>query len=104
MLPKQNRIPSQEISAILRNGLRSRDTSIDLFYKKTTPIPRFAVIVSTKIDKRATVRNRMKRLVREAVHHLLPSLSAPMDGVFVVRGKLPDNIVEIEKLVGALLK
>lgn len=104
MLPKINRTPSEEISTILRDGVRKRGKIIDLVYKTTVSIPRFAVIVSTKIDKRAVARNCMKRLVREAVQHRIPSMKIGMDGVFVVRGKLPDNIGEIEKLVGALLK
>lgn len=104
MLPKINRIPSQAIPDILQHGLRIRGECIDLVYKKIRPPSRFTVIVSTKIDKRAVIRNRMKRLVREAIHHLLPSLKQSIDGVFIVRKKLPDNEIDVEKQIQKLLK
>ena len=104
MLPKPNRIPSKNIADILRKGARIRGSCVDFVYKNTTLPPRFSVIVSTKIDKRAVVRNRMKRLVREAVWHILPSMKQGLDGVFIVRKKLPDNEIDVEKQMQKLLK
>lgn len=39
------------------------------------PTPRFTVVVSTKVDKRAVRRNRLKRIVREFLRLRLPALS-----------------------------
>lgn len=36
--------------------------------------PRIAVVVSQKVSKRAVVRNRIRRQVQGAIHHLLPQL------------------------------
>lgn len=33
---------------------------------------RFVIVISTKIDKRATKRNRMRRLIRESLRRLVP--------------------------------
>lgn len=44
---------------------------------------RFAFVISTKVDKRATVRNRMRRLLAESVQHMLPSLRPGIDGILV---------------------
>lgn len=41
---------------------------------KTTKGPsRFIIVVSAKIDKRATKRNRMRRLIRECLRRLVPT-------------------------------
>jgi len=62
---------------------------MDFVFKKTSETPRFAVIVSVKIDKRAVIRNRMKRLVREAIQKEIPSLTLTVDGVFLIKKKFP---------------
>ncbi len=71
-----------------------------------TPLakPRFAFIVSTKIDKRATVRNRMRRVLSESVRHLLPTI-APIDGIFIAKKNFADlPQTDVEKIVSALLR
>jgi ribonuclease P protein component len=77
---------------------------MDLVYKTTSHPPRFAVVVSSKIDKRATHRNRMKRLVREAVRRQLPSIENGVDGVLIVRRRIPDSEQEVEGIMTELLK
>jgi ribonuclease P protein component len=49
---------------------------------------RFAFIVSTKIDKRATVRNRIKRLMSEAVRLSMDSIKPGIDCVVIARREL----------------
>jgi ribonuclease P protein component len=67
--------------------------------------PRFAFIVSTKIDKRATVRNRIRRVMSESVRLLLPAITKPVDCVFVARRDLSTlTIAEVQKIVTDLLQ
>lgn len=115
MLSSHNRLLSSDISPILRTGMRVRGEFFDLIYQNRQPLlhvvtesrtplagPRFAIIVSSKVDKRATKRNRMKRLVREAVRKLLPSIREEIGGVFVVRRRLPDTADAVLSLVQKL--
>ena len=70
---------------------------LTLRYKKTNEQPRFAFIVSVSIDKRATQRNRMRRLLSESVRHLRPRI-AQIDATLVARrtiGKVLQTEVEI---------
>ena len=80
MLAKQYRLPSYLIPQLLKKGRRfysqsfvliahqSRRFSRDPVQANASPGPsRFAFIVSKKIDKRASKRNRFKRLLREAI-------------------------------------
>ncbi len=99
MLPSLHRLPKEEISAILRRGLRVRVDALELVYRKTSGLSRFGFVVSTKIDKRAVKRNRMRRVLSESVRHLLPSLSR-CDGIFIARKNISElSQVDAEKLV-----
>jgi ribonuclease P protein component len=102
MLSSRHRLPKEEIARVLRRGLHVRSEVVELIYRKTTGIPRFAFIISTKIDKRATVRNRMRRVLSESVRHVLNTTN-PIDGIFIAKKNFADlPQTEVEKIVTAL--
>lgn len=104
MLPKPYRLPSDRIAEVLRKGKRVYREGLQLIIQKNhLNTPRLAVIVPVRLNKRATVRNRVKRLIREAVRKLLPTFPVGVDGVFMVRGRLPDRESEVEKTVQQLM-
>lgn len=87
----------------MRRGKRYSSGPLQLVASPgTSAAPRFAFVVSTSVDKRATKRNRMKRLLRESVQKKLEEVG-PIDGVFVVRQKFPDTQQEVDTLVAELL-
>ena len=53
------------------------------------PANRYAVVAGKKVGK-AVQRNRLKRLVREAIRHLHPELAPGHDVVVVVRGTVEE--------------
>ena len=53
----------------------------------TLPTSRFGFIISRRVGN-AVVRNRVRRLLREAVRHALPRLKAGFDIVFIVRNEI----------------
>ena len=88
MLPKSNRLPSLEIRALMYRGKRLSAPELQLVYHTNKlGVARFAFVVSTNIDKRATVRNRIKRLLRQSVRHLLPEIKPGFDIIFIIKGK-----------------
>lgn len=104
MFPAANRIPSPEIKTVLRsrNRVSSKEFQI-IFDKNTVSASRFAVIVSTKIDKRATVRNRIKRLIRESICHLLRQIAPGWDCVVMARTNVSEGKqVEVEEIIKEL--
>jgi len=104
MLPQDLRLPSIEIAPLLRQGKRIRAGSVEFVFRKTEKGRRFAFIVSTKVEKRATARNRVKRLLREAVAAHIAHIIEGVDGVLVVKGKTPDEYTIMNNLVLTLLK
>lgn len=103
MLPQHLRLPAIEIVPLMRRGTHIRSGVLEFVYKKAEASSHFACIISTKVEKLATRRNRMRRLVREAAQYMLPTLSKAIDGVIVIRGTLPDRQEEVSMIVRELL-
>ena len=67
------RFPARHVSVILKENAL-------LF-------TRFAFVVSTRVDKRATARNRMKRLLSEAIRLHMGKIQPGWDVVVIVNDK-----------------
>ena len=91
-LPKANRLKSRrDFQAVFRNGFRCHGSYLTLRALKPTlsSMPsveksmqvcinyptRIAISISTKVSKRAVVRNRIKRQLSSSLYILLPRLS-----------------------------
>jgi len=106
MLPKQHRLPGFKIPDLLNSKATFQSPFFGL---KTTESnhshPRIGFIVSTKIAKNAVDRNRIKRLLREAIKPHLQSLKLNHDFLFLakhpIKGK---SLKEIKPHVSSLLK
>jgi len=75
-----------------------------LVLKEKSAGPKFAFIVSKKIDKRAVVRNKIRRRLAEAVRQILPKISANLKVIFLARprlkeAKFKDIIRELKRMV-----
>jgi len=106
MMPRINRLPSSEISRVMRYGKRIPGDFFQIIEQKNeVDVSRFAIIVSTKIDKRATRRNRMRRLLSESIRHLLPRLTISLDRIVIVRKDFSTlREPEVEKMVAHALR
>lgn len=68
MLPLKNRLPKNEIDLLKSKGKRKFSKNFTLLYSiNNKENSRFAIIISKKVSKKAVDRNRIKRIVREAV-------------------------------------
>lgn len=107
-LPKANRLRSRhDFRAVFREGIRfhgnymtlralrpcnnklpSSDTSLEIEPEQRlyTPTPlRIGISISTKVSKKAVVRNRLKRQIAGVFSELLPLLAAEWRLVVVVK-------------------
>jgi ribonuclease P protein component len=86
MLPRSYRLPSTEIEDVMHSGKKVYSAGVELIYQKSTNVnSRFAFIVSTRVSKKAVVRNRIRRIISESVRHLIAETNPKISGVFVVK-------------------
>jgi len=106
MLSQRYRLPSFDIPRILKHGVRVAGNGIVLITQNNEKdVSRFTFIVSTKIDKRATVRNRVRRLMSESIRLLLPVMTKHIDCIMIARRELVGlSQKEVGKIVTEVLK
>ncbi|OGD25577.1 ribonuclease P protein component [Candidatus Azambacteria bacterium RIFCSPHIGHO2_01_FULL_40_24] len=83
MLPGINRLKSDEdFKNVFKNGKKSENQFFRIkFLKNQKNLSRFGFIISTKLLKKATVRNILKRRLRMICRHLLKDLKCKFDVV-----------------------
>jgi ribonuclease P protein component len=76
MLSQANRLhQDKEIKRLVQKGKTFFLPQFVIKYQVLAePVVKIGFVVSTKVDKRAVVRNRLKRQLREVMRSLLPDL------------------------------
>lgn len=106
MLPKRYRLTrSRDFARVRRFGRSSGSPLLALYVLRTrSPEVRVGFSVSKRVGK-ATSRNRVKRLLREAVRHQLAAVRPGQDLVFIARPPSAEaTYPEIAETVSALLR
>ncbi len=96
------------VNRVFKQGKTSRSGCFMMKYRLDEQLssPRFAIAVSKKVDKRAVVRNRIRRRVFEVIRLQLPQLASNLEAVVVVNDASvatmkPEELAEhIDKLLG----
>lgn len=107
MLPKKNRLTKRkDFDLILKKGKAIKEGF--LFFKflpKKNGDSRFGIIVSKKISKKATVRNKLKRRIRALLRIKIKKLKKNVDGILIALPGLEEKkFQEIEFLIDNLFK
>ena len=92
-LPKVNRLKNRhEFQTLFREGNRLKSSHLTLrALRLQTPLgiitgaTRIGISISTKVSKRAVIRNRIKRQIRAAFRSLLPQIAPGWSLVVVVQ-------------------
>lgn len=92
MLPRKYRLTAEkDFNRIFKRGRSVSGKGLGL---KVAPnrleVSRFAFVVSTKVSKKAIVRNRLKRQMREIVHEIVKDLRQGRDVVVMARKESVD--------------
>jgi ribonuclease P protein component len=107
MLKKTNRITKdKEFDRAFKTG---QSFYTKLFGIKAVnndlPAVRLGVLVSTKVSKKAVIRNKLKRQIREIIQKELPNLKVGKDLVIIVFSQILDkNFLEIKEMITEGLK
>ena len=89
-----------------KHGKTVRGAKMSLVFNENEKgFTRIAVVVSRKVDKRAVVRNRIRRRIYEILRRNFELVPMKKDYVFVVysRDVLKMPYLELEKLIGELV-
>ncbi len=89
MLAKKYRLPVQSVASLRGFSRRGRYFCVKIF-KSTLPYSRASIIVSTKVQPKATKRNALKRLVYREVGKILPELKVS-DYLIIAQSPVYEN-------------
>jgi len=108
MLPQANRLKKTiDFQKVFKRGKSATSASLTVRYlSKNANLPaRFGFVVSTKVDKRASKRNMIKRQMRAASKDLISNLKQGYDVVVLAsRVKIPVDKKQIRTEVGEVYK
>lgn len=90
MLPKRNRLKGARVREVLKKGRVLQNNFFALRYAEGGRNENIGVglVISNKVSKKATVRNKIKRAFMKAIGKLLPRVSKDKDMVFIAKGTL----------------
>lgn len=93
MLPKEHRLRhDKDIKTLFGNAKSVFDPVCGVKFRKNKfGISRFAVVVGTKVSKKAVVRNRIRRQIRAMIQNRLELIKPGFDVLILVRPKAKDS-------------
>ena len=98
MLSKRERLTNSELVLVKEEGEMRQGRWFGVLLRRgsSKETPKFGLVVSSKVSKRAVERNKIKRKLREAVRRVLPEVARGMQAV-VLGGKrvLEVSVVEL---------
>lgn len=107
MLPKPNRLKKKkDFERVFKIGRSFREGFLLLkVAENDLKESRFGLIISQKVTKKATLRNKLKRRLREILRKKLPEIKKNIDGVFIaLPGIEKKAFSELEEIMNKLLE
>jgi ribonuclease P protein component len=105
MLPKSRRLTSADVTAVLSSGKAVSHGVVRIKYRprqERAVFSRFSAIVSKKVAKAATARNRLRRRAYAALSQI-PAPRKPIDSAVFILSEAPQATL-LSDLKGALSK
>jgi len=107
VLPKQNRLKKKkDFERVFKEGQGFKEDFLFLKIRKNKlKNSRFGFVVSKNFAKKSTLRNKIKRRLRELVRINLAKIKKGVDGVLVANpGLETKDFWEIEEVINKLFK
>ena len=107
MLPKRNKINKKLFNEVFKNGKTYHSNSL---YAKISKLPtaqesKFAVVVPTKVSKKPTKRNKLKRQGYNIIKKHINEIKKGFVVIFFLKKGVPEtDFVNYEKNIIDLLK
>jgi len=107
MLPKLNRLKKKkDFETVFKEGKGFKEDFLYLKFKRSKfKKSRFGFVTSKKFSQKATIRNEIKRKLRELIRIKLPEIKTGIDGIIVVRpGFEINDFWELEEIINRLFR
>ena len=109
MLTKSNRLTEEkDFEAVFKAGKKYSLPGVKIYLKirgNNLKQSRFGFVISKKVSKKAVVRNKIKRTLREVVRTNLPGIKKNNDVVMIVLpGFEKNNFQEVKKIINGLFR
>ena len=107
MLPQKNRLKKKkDFGRVFKQGKSFKQDFLTLkLVKNNLKVDRFGFVVGLKVSKKAFLRNKIRRRLREIVKTNLSKIKTGFDVVFIVRrGLETKNFQELAEIVNRLLE
>lgn len=109
MLPKKSRLKKRkDFEEVFKKGKSWKEAFLLLkILPNKLKISRFGFIIGKKYSKKAVLRNKIKRRLREVVREELPKIKEGLDGVIIVlseANKEKESFEELKKIINKLFK
>jgi len=104
VLPKKNRLnKKKDLQKVFRKGKGIKESLLTFkWIYNNSGISRFAFVISKKVSKKAVLRNKIRRRLREKVRLMLPYFKEGIDGVIIANSGIEKQ--KKEKLIDNLNK
>lgn len=106
-LTRINRLTKEkDFKTVYNTGETVRNSFLFIkFLKNKTNESRFGIVISSKVSKKATIRNNVKRKISETIRKNQRQIVNGIDVVIVANSKIVDKeFTEIERMVLKLMK
>jgi len=92
MLPKEYRlIKDKDFARVARYGQKAYSPELNLkWIKNNQPYSRWGIVVSLKVDKKAVVRNKIKRRLRAILREKIDSLAPGWDVIIITKDRIKE--------------
>lgn len=107
MLAKQYRLTkNKDFEKVTKEGQAIFSREIGLkWIKNNLSVSRFGIIVSLKIDKKAVVRNKIKRRIRAIIFQNLKTIKSGYDIIIITKPEIKNlNYWQLKNKIEQLLK
>ena len=107
MLPKINRLREEkDFDKIFKKGKNFKNSFLILkVLQNNLKENRFGFIISKKVSKKAVLRNKIKRRLRDIIHQNTKNIKKGIDVVLIVLPGLEEkNFLETKEILNILLK
>ena len=107
MLPKENRLTHRkDFDNTFKGGKGLFSDILNIkFINNNLENSRFGIVVSNKISKKAVIRNKIKRQIREVIHRNLTEINNGLDIMIICKPEISKkDFQEIEQTIIQLFK